>query len=172
MSNRSVRSRPSTIAIKVARTLARAFALSLMGAAGFILAACSSAPQLERLSPVADPRDRPFIATSDMPHPPNVDRAADMSGCSGQPLRAVSASVPDYPARGWSRGLQGWSIVQFDVQTSGEVTNVRISRGVPGGSFDREALRAVEAWRFAPIEAALLGCGVLFEFTQGEVRIR
>lgn len=121
---------------------------------------------------VADPRDRPFMPTSDMPVPPNVERAADSGGCSGAPVAAVSAQLPDYPARGWDRGLQGWSIVQFDVAPSGETANVEVARGVPGGSFDRESRRAVQSWRFESSEAGLAGCVVLFEFTQGLVRIR
>jgi TonB family protein len=135
------------------------------------LAACGSSPEL---NPLADPRLQPFIATSDMPVPPNVERAASSDQCAGEPLRAINASLPEYPARGWSRGLQGWSIVQFDVTQAGEVQNVSVARGVPGGSFDHEARRAVEDWRFAPLSegAALQGCVVLFEFTQGEVRIR
>ena len=136
-----------------------------------VLAACVSP---EALNPISDPRSQPFIATSDMPIPPNVERAASSDQCAGEPLRAINASLPEYPARGWSRGLQGWSIVQFDVTQAGEVANVSVARGVPGGSFDREARRAVEDWRFAPLSqgAALQGCVVLFEFTQGEVRIR
>ena len=134
-----------------------------------LLAACTSIPAG---GPLADPRDRPFIATSDMPVPPNVERAADAAGCVGDPVAAVSAELPEYPARGWSRGLQGWSIVQFDVAPGGETSDVRIARGVPGGSFDREARRAVEAWRFQASERGLSGCVVLFEFTQGIVRIR
>jgi TonB family protein len=136
------------------------------------LSACSGVPDMTGIGPLGDPRDRPFVALSDRPNLPNVERAADMSGCSGQALRARSADVPDYPARGWALGLQGWSIVQFDVSIAGDVNNVRIARGVPGGSFDREALRAVEDWQFAPIDSALTGCTVLFEFTQGEVRVR
>lgn len=107
-----------------------------------------------------------------MPVPPNVGRAADSAGCSGEPVAAVSAELPDYPARGWDRGLQGWSIVQFDVAPSGETANIEIARGVPGGSFDREARRAVADWRFEASERGLSGCVVLFEFTQGLVRIR
>ncbi len=107
-----------------------------------------------------------------MPIPPNVERAADAGGCVGDPVAAVSADLPDYPARGWSRGLQGWSIVQFDVAPSGDTTEVRVARGVPGGSFDREARRAVQEWQFESSDNGLTGCVVLFEFTQGIVRIR
>jgi len=136
-----------------------------------VLAACASP---DAINPISDPRDRPFIATSDMPIPPNVERAASSESCTGEPLRARDASLPDYPARGWHRGLQGWSVVQFDVLQTGETENVRVARGVPGGSFDREAARAVDRWRFFPLSegAHLQGCVVLFEFTQGEVRIR
>ena len=141
--------------------------LSLLPALG--LCACASTPDI---NPIADPRERPFIAISDMPVPPNVERAADTEGCVGDPVGAISAELPDYPARGWSRGLQGWSIVQFDVAPSGETTDVRVARGVPGGSFGREARRGVDDWVFEASENGLTGCVVLIEFTQGIVRIR
>lgn len=134
-----------------------------------VLAGCVNPASLPVMS---DPRDRPFMPTSDMPVPPNVDRAADTEGCVGDPVAAVSAELPDYPARGWERGLQGWSIVQFDVAPSGDTENVEIARGVPGGSFDREARRAVRDWRFESSTNGLRGCVVLFEFTQGSVRVR
>lgn len=134
-----------------------------------VLAGCVNPSSLPM---IADPRDRPFIPTSDMPVPPNVDRAADTGGCVGDPVAAVSADLPEYPARGWERGLQGWSIVQFDVAPSGATENVEIARGVPGGSFDREARRAVRDWRFESSTNGLAGCVVLFEFTQGSVRVR
>ena len=136
-----------------------------------LLAACA-APELP--APLAHPAERSvFEMRSDMPIPPNVGRATSSDACTGEPLRAIDAALPRYPARGWRRGLQGWSIVQFDVTQSGETQNVAVARGVPGGSFDIEARRAVQAWRFEPLSegARLEGCVVLFEFTQGEVRI-
>lgn len=134
------------------------------------LAACGSLP-----SAVSDPRARgPFMPQSQMPLMPNIARAAPSEGCRGEPLSAVHAPLPQYPARGWARGEQGWSIVQFDVAQSGAVGNVRIAEGVPGRFFDREALRAVAGWQFAPLSegAHLTGCTVMFEFVLGEVRIR
>jgi len=137
-----------------------------------LLSACA---QAAAVNPLADPRERgPFRPTSHMPIPPNVERAADSAGCAGEPLQALEASLPDYPARGWSRGLQGWSIVQFDVEPQGRTLNVRIARGVPGGSFDTEARRAVRNWRFHPLsgDEILTGCTVMFEFRQGNVTVR
>jgi len=99
---------------------------------------------------------------------------APSEGCQGEPLSAVQAPLPEYPQRGWTRGEQGWSIVQFDVAQSGVVENVRIAQGVPGRFFDRAAVRAVEGWQFAPLSegAHLSGCTVMFEFVLGQVRIR
>lgn len=137
-----------------------------------VLAACASSPIP---SPLGDPRDDgPFIATSDFPHLPHVARMTNSEGCQGEPLRARAAPMPEYPARGWSRGLQGWSIVQFDVLPSGAVDEIRIANGVPGGSFDKEARKAMENWAFHPLqgEEPLRGCVVLFEFRMGEVRLR
>jgi TonB family protein len=134
------------------------------------LSACASIP-----SPVSDPRTRgPFMPQSQMPLMPNIARAAPSEGCQGEPLSAVHAPLPEYPARGWARGEQGWSIVQFDVAQSGDVENVRIAAGVPGRFFDREARRTVEDWQFAPLSegAHLSGCTVMFEFVLGQVRIR
>ncbi|MGP1275008.1 MAG: energy transducer TonB [Caulobacterales bacterium] len=135
-----------------------------------LLSACGSVP-----SPISDPRTRgPFMPQSQMPLMPNIARIAPSEGCQGEPLSAVNAPLPEYPARGWARGEQGWSIVQFDVVQSGAVENVRIAQGVPGRFFDREARRAVEQWQFAPLSegARLTGCTVMFEFVLGQVRIR
>ena len=139
-----------------------------------LFSVCGCAPsQLPR--PFQDPRDAgPFMATSDFPNPPNVEATASSEACSGEPLRAVSAPLPDYPARGWNRGLQGWVIVQFDVRSDGFTENVQVARGVPGGSFDAEAARAVNRWQFQPLstdDARLSGCVVLFEFRITETKV-
>ncbi|GGB70775.1 TonB family protein [Glycocaulis alkaliphilus] len=148
----------------------RSTPLLALAALATLLPACVSVP-----APVADPRARgPFMPQSQMPLMPNIARIAPSEGCQGEPLSAVHAPLPDYPARGWARGEQGWSIVQFDVAQSGAVENVRIAQGVPGRFFDREARRAVQAWRFAALGegAHLTGCTVMFEFVLGQVRIR
>ena len=107
-----------------------------------------------------------------MPHLPNVERFADMSACLGRGLDAISADLPLYPKRAWSRSLQGWVIIQFDVNTNGKVNNARVTRSVPGGSFNTVSLSAVKKWVFKPVRSPLKGCAVLFEFNQGHVKIR
>jgi TonB family protein len=109
-----------------------------------------------------------------LPVPPNVARLIGPEDCRGSTLAAVSAELPDYPARAWSRGRQGWVVVRFDVRPGGEVDNVRLAHAVPDGPFNRASRRAVAGWRFRPLETGqgLHNCVVLFEFRAGEVNLR
>ena len=43
--------------------------------------------------------------------------------------------------------------IEFTVGTDGSVTDARVVRSNPPRVFDREALNAVERWRFQPIGA-------------------
>jgi len=43
--------------------------------------------------------------------------------------------------------------IEFTVGTDGSVTSARVVRANPPRVFDREALNAVERWRFQPIGA-------------------
>ncbi|MDX1672498.1 MAG: energy transducer TonB [Balneolaceae bacterium] len=54
-----------------------------------------------------------------------------------------------YPERARRAGIEGRVVVQFIVNTDGEVENPRVVRGI-GGGCDEESLRAVKASRFNP----------------------
>ncbi|MCW5724261.1 MAG: energy transducer TonB [Maricaulaceae bacterium] len=146
-------------------------ALFVCLAAALALSACAA--QIPRPAAL-DPRTTPFIPRSDFPVPPNVERLIGPEDCRGATLRAVEAGLPDYPARAWGMGLQGWTVVRFHVYDTGRTARVRVARSVPSGHFDRAARRAVEGWRFQPLPPGthLDNCVVLFEFRLGEVRIR
>ena len=143
------------------------------------LAGCAGVPDLptlpglggESVEPAARP---PFIPRDEYPSPPNVGRLIGPEDCRGSTLAAVEANVPDYPARAYARGRQGWVIVRFHVYEDGSVHRARVARSVPSGVFDRAATRAVSSWQFRPLDGAdsLENCVVMFEFRAGEVRIR
>jgi periplasmic protein TonB len=61
-----------------------------------------------------------------------------------QPLVRI---LPDYPPNG--RG-DGWVLVRFNISPAGTVTNAAIVDAKPRGMFDRNALRAIERWRYRP----------------------
>jgi len=141
----------------------------------FVLAltACSSVPDLPGTSRL-DPRSQPFRATQPFPVPANVERLIGPEDCQGAQLAARQFSMPDYPARPYSRGLQGWVVVRFHVYDTGRPHRVRAAESVPAGHFENAAVRAVEDWRFQELDEglALSNCVVLFEFRNGTVRVR
>lgn len=139
------------------------------------LASCSSMPSLPALPDMpGDGARGPFVPRDVYPTPPNVGRLIGPEDCRGSTLAAVTAGLPEYPARAFVNGRQGWVIVRFNVERTGEVDDVRIARSVPDGVFDRAARRAVRGWQFRPLESAnmLENCVVMFEFRAGEVRVR
>lgn len=58
--------------------------------------------------------------------------------------------APTYPARGLQRGIEGYVVVEFDVDENGQVINPRVLYGEPPGFFDRAAINALERWRYNP----------------------
>jgi protein TonB len=137
------------------------------------LTACSGLPSVglpEQFTP-----DRgPFIPRDSYPNPPNVERLIGPEDCRGANLAALQAQIPDYPARAWANGRQGWVIVRFHVYDDGSVHRARVARAVPDGPFNSAATGAVSDWVFRPLDGvnALRNCVVMFEFRAGEVRIR
>lgn len=66
-------------------------------------------------------------------------------------LPAVISSVqPQYPLRAARRRIEGKVELQFTVRTDGSVADVVVVSSKPLGMFDREAVAAMERWRFAP----------------------
>ena len=57
---------------------------------------------------------------------------------------------PVYPAAAARRRQEGWVEVSFNVDASGNVSNVAVVRSQPRGVFDRDATRAVSQWQFQP----------------------
>lgn len=141
----------------------------------FLLSACSGVPSVSLPLPGGEERGRgAFIPRDEYPTPPNVANMIGPEDCRGSTLSALSAEIPDYPDRAYQRGRQGWAVVRFHVYSDGSVHRARIARAIPEGVFDRAARRAVERWEFRPLDGVdvLENCVVMFEFRQGEVRIR
>ena len=68
-------------------------------------------------------------------------------------LNPISTPQPRYPAAAARRQQSGEVQIEFTVGTDGSVTDARVVRSNPPRVFDREALNAVERWRFQPIGA-------------------
>ncbi|GAA4350637.1 energy transducer TonB [Kangiella taiwanensis] len=57
---------------------------------------------------------------------------------------------PNYPIMAQQRGLEGWVLLTYDVDTSGTLSNIAVMDSEPRKIFDREAMRALRKWKFKP----------------------
>ncbi|ACV26020.1 energy transducer TonB [Kangiella koreensis] len=57
---------------------------------------------------------------------------------------------PNYPVIAASQGIEGWVLLQYDVDTSGTLSNIKVVDAEPRRTFDREAVAALRKWKFRP----------------------
>ncbi len=68
-------------------------------------------------------------------------------------LRPISTPAPQYPRQAARLRRAGSVEVEFTVGTDGTVTSSRVVNASPPRIFDREALQAIDRWRFQPISS-------------------
>lgn len=66
----------------------------------------------------------------------------------------VTQVPPRYPPLALRRRVEGFVEVSFTVLEDGSVTNVSVVRSDPRAIFDREAINAMQRWRFQPMPGA------------------
>ena len=69
------------------------------------------------------------------------------NGLNDGPLVALVRVEPSYPGPATARNLEGWVIVEFDVNPDGSVSNVRIVSS-SHRVFEKSAIRAAERFRY------------------------
>lgn len=57
---------------------------------------------------------------------------------------------PKYPQAALVSGVEGWIELKIDINEQGEVENVRVIGGEQRNTFQSEARRAVEKWKYKP----------------------
>ena len=114
-----------------------------------------------------------FMPQSQYPPDPYVKGYADPDDCiGGEALAAISLDLPEYPARSYRTGRQGWVILRLDVGADGSVTNAEAQRSLPVGLFEGSAEKAARQWKFAPpANGGLADCRVLIRYRLGEVSL-
>ena len=105
----------------------------------------------------------PTITTVTTTKPPPPAPVAAPPAPTTQPLVRknvvpIGRVNPTFPRQAIKDGVQGGRVVaHVYVATSGAVTEVRIVSANPQRIFDREVIRALSQWRFAPEPVGFIG---------------
>lgn len=57
---------------------------------------------------------------------------------------------PRYPQRALKRGLEGYVIMKFTIDSTGKPVDIEVVESNPSRVFDREAMRALTKWKYQP----------------------
>lgn len=106
-------------------------------------------PPSVRPPPEGPPPVRPPIDPGEIPGVP-TGQGGRGPIAGGLPLLPILTQAPIYPASCLSRGVEGNAVVEYDVTNAGDVINARIVSATDR-CFERAALRAVEGWKYRPV---------------------
>jgi TonB family protein len=114
-----------------------------------------------------------FMPQSQYPPDPYVKGYAAEDDCiGGEALAAISLDLPEYPARPFRTGRQGWVLLRLDVSADGTISDAVAQRSLPVGLFERSAEKAAKSWRFEPPQGGELNdCRVLVRYRLGAVSL-
>ncbi|NQY34502.1 MAG: M56 family metallopeptidase [Alteromonadaceae bacterium] len=67
---------------------------------------------------------------------------------SAYELSPIIRIEPKYPISAATDGIEGYTVLQFDIKENGNVENVRVIKSIPEGTFDKSAKRALLQWKY------------------------
>lgn len=133
--------------------------LAAQRAAQEAAAAAAAAAQPQPAQPAATQPATPAPSQPAQPAPaqPATPAPAQPATPPPAPARsstpvAVRAPQPSYPRAAYRSGVSGEVTVEIEIAANGSVTDVRIVRSQPRGTFDREVLSTVRQWQFEPMD--------------------
>ncbi|MCB0357265.1 MAG: energy transducer TonB, partial [Bdellovibrionales bacterium] len=91
-------------------------------------------PQIANLSSVGD---GPFLGSA----------GGGMDDSEVLPLVRIE---PQYPRKAAMQGLEGWVLLEFDINSIGTVENVKVLESIPRQVFNSSAMRALQKWKYKP----------------------
>ena len=81
---------------------------------------------------------------------PPVFKGQYLAGELDSPLTPLAKVPPIYPVRASRRGIEGWVKIEFVVNKSGGVENLKVMDAQPEGVFDKSVVNCLARWKFKP----------------------
>ena len=105
--------------------------------------------------PIVEPIDFKFELTATQEEnglvlPINEDQTS-LKLVGDNQLILLMGYPPEYPSHALSRGIEGYVVVTFNVDTQGNTFDAQISESQPAGTFDRSALNAIARFKYRPL---------------------
>jgi periplasmic protein TonB len=103
-------------------------------------------PAAPRSTTPADTTPKPTLANNTEPTP----SVADQTSAENRPAQLIKSVQPSYPTNASRKRIEGWVELTYTVSESGDVSDVRVLDAKPKREFDREAIRAIEGFKYRP----------------------
>jgi len=104
---------------------------------------------INKVSPATEPSNKTYIyqgPTFEVSDSGPV--VTPMSNIGNRDARPIIRVNPKYPMEASRKGIEGWVQLAFDINTLGEVINVKVIDSAPKRVFDKAAVRALRKWKY------------------------
>ncbi len=112
----------------------------------------TSAPATETRAPAPVVTAPAPVVSAPANNPPPVSAPVRPAPSTSSALVAISTPQPAYPAEAIRGGITGSVEVEFLVNRDGSVSDVKVIKSNPRGTFDRGVQTTVRKWQFQPLD--------------------
>lgn len=114
--------------------------------------ATTAAPAAETRAPAPVVTAPAPVVSAPANNPPPVSAPVRPAPSTSSALVAISTPQPAYPAEAIRGGITGSVEVEFLVNRDGSVSDVKVIKSNPRGTFDRGVQTTVRKWQFQPLD--------------------
>lgn len=108
-------------------------------------------PTLERVAiPTAAGGEVTMIGNELLPPVVQTTSETYERGLSSSDALPVVQVAPQYPIVAARDGVEGYVVVEFDINQMGAVVNAKVIDAQPKRTFDRSAIQAIKGWKYKP----------------------